>query len=119
MSRGRLRIHFGSAPGVGKTFAMLDEGRRRAARNTDVVVAFVECHHRPKTMALLEGLEVMPRRTIDYRGTTFEEMDVDAVIRRHPRVALVDEFAHTNVPGRATRSVGRTSRTSWTPASTS
>jgi two-component system sensor histidine kinase KdpD len=97
--RGQLRIYLGSAAGVGKTFAMLNEGHRRAERGTDVVVAFVETHGRAHTAAQIEGLEVIPRRRIAYRGTSFEEMDVDAVLARRPEVALVDEFAHTNVPG--------------------
>ena len=99
MARGTLRIYLGAAPGVGKTFAMLDEGRRRAERGTDVVVGFVETHGRPKTAAQLDDLEVVPRAHIEYRGTTFEEMDVDAILARRPEVALVDELAHTNVPG--------------------
>ena len=78
---------------------MLDEGWRRHERGTDVVVGFVETHGRPKTAAQLRDLEVVPRRRFDYRGTTFEEMDVDAVLARRPAVALVDELAHTNVPG--------------------
>jgi two-component system, OmpR family, sensor histidine kinase KdpD len=98
-ARGQLRIYLGSAAGVGKTFAMLGEGHRRAERGTEVVVAFVETHGRPHTAALIEGLEVMPRKHLSYRGATFEEMDLDAVLARHPEVALVDEFAHTNVPG--------------------
>jgi two-component system, OmpR family, sensor histidine kinase KdpD len=97
--RGQLRIYLGSAAGVGKTFAMLGEGHRRAERGTDVVVAFVETHGRPHTAALIEGLAVMPRKRLSYRGTSFEEMDIDAVLARRPEVALVDEFAHTNVPG--------------------
>ena len=97
--RGQLRIYLGSAAGVGKTFAMLGEGHRRAERGTDVVVAFVETHGRPHTAALVEGLEVIPRARIAYRGSSFEEMDIDAVLARRPEVALVDEFAHTNVPG--------------------
>ncbi|WP_327089624.1 sensor histidine kinase KdpD [Nonomuraea sp. NBC_01738] len=97
--RGTLRIHLGAAPGVGKTYAMLDEGRRAVARGRDVVVGFVEPHGRPRTEALLDGLEIVPRRTIDYRGATFTEFDVDAVIARRPKLALVDELAHTNVPG--------------------
>jgi len=97
--RGTLRVYLGMAPGVGKTFAMLDEGLRRLHRGTDVVVGFVEDHGRPLTRAKVEGLEVVPRRTIVYRGATFAEMDVDAVIKRRPQVALVDELAHTNVPG--------------------
>src|SRR6478672_2993272 len=97
--RGQLRVYLGAAPGVGKTFAMLDEGWRRKERGTDVVVGFVETHRRPKTQAQVRDLEVVPRRRFDYRGTTFEEMDVDAVLARRPAVALVDELAHTNVPG--------------------
>ena len=89
----------GAAPGVGKTFAMLNEGRRRAARGTDVVVALVETHGRPNTMEQVGDLEIVPRRTMEYRGTSLEEMDLDAVLARHPTVALVDELAHTNVPG--------------------
>ena len=96
---GNLRIYLGSAPGVGKTYAMLYEGHRRAERGTDVVVAFVETHGRPQTAALVEGLEVIPRARLRYRDTTFEEMDLDAVLARKPQVALVDELAHTNVPG--------------------
>jgi len=97
--RGQLRIYLGSAAGVGKTFAMLNEGHRRAERGTDVVVAFVETHGRPHTAAQIEGLETIPRQQVAYRGTSFEEMDIDAVLARRPEVALVDEFAHTNVPG--------------------
>ncbi|MGW0599177.1 ATP-binding protein [Streptomyces sp. NPDC002776] len=99
MGRGRLRIYLGAAPGVGKTYAMLSEAHRRAERGTDCVVAFVEHHDRPRTEVLLHGLEQIPRRTPAYRGGTFSEMDVDAVLARRPRVALVDELAHTNVPG--------------------
>jgi two-component system, OmpR family, sensor histidine kinase KdpD len=97
--RGHLRIYLGSAAGVGKTFAMLSEGHRRAERGADVVVAFAESHGRPQTAALLDGLEIIPRKSIEYRGSSFEEMDVDAVLDRKPEIALVDEFAHTNVPG--------------------
>jgi two-component system, OmpR family, sensor histidine kinase KdpD len=97
--RGFLRIYLGAAAGVGKTFAMLGEGHRRAERGADVVVAFVETHGRPQTAALLDGLEVIPRKKIIYRGATFEEMDLDAVLARRPQIALVDELAHTNVPG--------------------
>jgi two-component system, OmpR family, sensor histidine kinase KdpD len=99
MARGQLRIYLGAAPGVGKTFAMLDEGWRRRSRGTDVVVALVETHGRPKTLEQIRDLEVVPRRRLDYRGTSFEEMDLDAVLARRPQVALVDELAHTNVPG--------------------
>lgn len=97
--RGQLRVYLGSAPGVGKTYAMLDEGHRRAARGTDIVVAFVETHGRIHTERQLQGLEVMPRRRITYRGSEFEELDLRAVLNRSPEVALVDELAHTNVPG--------------------
>ncbi len=97
--RGALRVYLGAAPGVGKTFAMLDEGRRRAGRGADVVVGLVETHGRPRTAAQLDGLEVLPRRDVVYRGGTFAELDVEAVLARSPDVALVDELAHTNVPG--------------------
>ncbi|MEV7965899.1 sensor histidine kinase KdpD [Sphaerisporangium sp. NPDC088356] len=97
--RGRLRVYLGAAPGVGKTFAMLAEAHRRAGRGTDVVVGLVETHGRAHTAELLEGLETVPRRTLAYRGAVFTELDPDAVIRRRPKVALVDEIAHTNVPG--------------------
>jgi two-component system, OmpR family, sensor histidine kinase KdpD len=98
-TRGQLRIYLGSAAGVGKTFAMLGEGHRRRERGTDVVVGFVETHGRPHTAEQVRGLEVVPRARLPYRGTYFEEMDLDAVLQRHPEVALIDEFAHTNVPG--------------------
>ena len=97
--RGRLTVYLGAAPGVGKTYAMLGEARRRHDRGTDVVVGFVETHGRQHTAAMLEGLEVVPRREVPYRGTTFTEMDTAAVIARRPAVVCVDELAHTNVPG--------------------
>jgi len=99
VARGDLRIYLGAAPGVGKTFAMLNEGWRRAHRGTDVVVGFVETHGRANTAAQVRDLEIVPRKKIEYRGAKFEEMDVDAIIARNPAVALVDELAHTNVPG--------------------
>ncbi|WP_042363906.1 sensor histidine kinase [Streptacidiphilus neutrinimicus] len=99
MGRGRLRIYLGAAPGVGKTYAMLGEGLRRAGRGTDVVAAFVETHGRSNTAERIDGLEVLPRRTMAHRGAEFTEMDLDAVLARRPAVALVDELAHTNVPG--------------------
>ena len=99
MARGQLRIYLGAAPGVGKTFAMLNEGQRRAERGTDVVVGFVETHKRPRTAEAIGDLEIVPRRVLEHRGSTFEEMDLDAVLARKPAVALVDELAHTNVPG--------------------
>ncbi len=98
MKRGRLRVYLGAAPGVGKTYAMLGEGHRRAERGTDVVVGYVETHERKHTAEMLEGLEVVARRGLTHRGASFTEMDVDAVLARHPQVALVDELAHTNVP---------------------
>ena len=99
MKRGQLRVYLGAAPGVGKTYAMLGEGHRRLARGTDVVVGFAETYNRKLTAQLLGGLEIVPRRDITYRGSTFEEMDLDAVLARRPEVALVDELAHTNIPG--------------------
>jgi two-component system sensor histidine kinase KdpD len=98
-TRGTLRIYLGAAPGVGKTYAMLDEGQRRAARGSDVVIGFVETHGREHTAARIGDLPVVARQPVDYRGGRFEEMDLAAVLRRAPEVALVDELAHTNVPG--------------------
>jgi two-component system sensor histidine kinase KdpD len=97
--RGTLRVYLGAAPGVGKTYAMLGEGHRRLARGTDLAVGFVEAHGRAHIADLIEGLEVVPRRQLSYGGSRWEEMDVDAVLARRPAVALVDELAHTNVPG--------------------
>jgi two-component system sensor histidine kinase KdpD len=97
--RARLRVYIGAAPGVGKTYAMLQEAHALAARGTDVVAAMVETYGRADTEAQLRDLEVVPRRRIDYRGAVMEEMDVEAVIARHPQVCIVDELAHTNVPG--------------------
>lgn len=97
--RGRLRVYLGAAAGVGKTYTMLNEGYRRKERGTDVVVGYVETHKRPQTQAQLRDLEVIPRKKIPYRGIVLEEMDTEAIIARHPHVALVDELAHTNVPG--------------------
>jgi len=99
VTRGSLRVYLGAAPGVGKTFTMLDEGHRRAERGTDVVVAFVETHGRSHTAARLDGLLALPPRLISYRGAQFAEMDLPAVLARAPQVALVDELAHTNTPG--------------------
>ncbi|MGC9668356.1 DUF4118 domain-containing protein [Planosporangium sp. 12N6] len=98
MARGQLRVYLGAAPGVGKTYKMLEEGRRRAGRGTDVVVGLVEPHGRRIIEELVDGLEVVPRKKVVYRGATFTEMDLDAVLARRPQVALVDELAHTNVP---------------------
>lgn len=97
--RARLRIYIGAAPGVGKTYEMLQEAHALRARGLDVVVGYVETYGRRDTEAQIKDLEVIPRRAVEYRGVTMEEMDVDAVIRRKPQVCLVDELAHTNVPG--------------------
>ncbi|MEQ7004885.1 sensor histidine kinase KdpD [Actinopolymorpha sp. B17G11] len=99
MARGRLRVYLGAAPGVGKTYSMLGEAHRRADRGTDVVIGYVECHGRVLTEQMTKGLELVPRRHLTYRGRIFTEMDVDAIIRRHPEQVLVDEIAHTNIPG--------------------
>ena len=99
MGRGTLRIYLGAAPGVGKTYAMLNEGWRRAERGTDVVVALAELHGRAHTAEQLRDLEVIPRTSIPYRGRSYDEMDLDTVVARRPEVALVDEMAHSNVPG--------------------
>lgn len=99
MGRGRLRVLLGAAPGVGKTYTMLEEGRRLRDEGRDVVVAYVETHGRRATAAMVEGLEVIPRRVVEHRGMTLDEMDLDAVLARHPEIALVDELAHTNAPG--------------------
>ncbi len=99
MARGSLRIYLGAAPGVGKTYAMLNEGNRARERGSDIVVGYLETHGRPNTEAQLRTLEVVPRQQINYRGVTFEEMDVDAILARKPERVLVDELAHTNVPG--------------------
>jgi two-component system, OmpR family, sensor histidine kinase KdpD len=97
--RGELRIYLGAAPGVGKTYAMLGEAHRRLERGTDLVAAVVETHGRAKTAQMLEGIEIIPPRFIEYRGGSFPELDVPAVLARHPQVVLVDELAHTNTPG--------------------
>jgi two-component system, OmpR family, sensor histidine kinase KdpD len=99
MGRGQLRIYLGAAPGVGKTYEMLEEAHRRKRRGTDVVIGFVETHGRKLTADKIGDLEVVPRRILTHRGASFTEMDVDAVLARAPQVALVDELAHTNVPG--------------------
>ena len=96
---GRFCVYLGVAVGAGKTLAMLHEGHRRRQRGADVVIGFVECHGRPVTEARMAGLEAVPRRVVEYRGTRFGEMDLDGVLARQPEVALVDELAHTNLPG--------------------
>ena len=97
--RGRLKIFFGASPGVGKTYAMLEAARAKRRAGVDVVVGVVETHGRAETEALLEGLEVLPRKSVEYRGTTLEEFDLDAALARQPALLLVDELAHTNAPG--------------------
>ncbi|MFJ1791957.1 universal stress protein [Kitasatospora griseola] len=99
MPRGLLRVYLGAAPGVGKTYDMLAEGQRRAAEGTDVVVALMEDYGRLPTRRMAQGLEAVPRRTLTYRGAEFTEMDPDAVLARRPQLALVDELAHSNIPG--------------------
>ncbi|GAB3457706.1 sensor histidine kinase KdpD [Streptomonospora sediminis] len=101
MARGELRVYLGAAPGVGKTFAMLAEAHRRRSRGADVVAACVETHGRRRTAAMVGDLETVPPQTAVHRGAAFAEMDLDAVLARRPQVALVDELAHTNVPGSA------------------
>jgi two-component system sensor histidine kinase KdpD len=98
-TRGRLKIFLGYAAGVGKTYQMLTEARELKEQGVDIVVAYFEPHGRKDTMALMEGLETIPRRTVEYKGSLLEEMDTDAVLQRHPQIAVVDEFPHTNVPG--------------------
>ena len=122
---GELRVYLGAAPGVGKTYAMLDEGHIRRERGTDLVIGVVETHGRREIDQLVKGLEVVPRRVLQHRSARFTEMDVDAILARAPEVALVDELAHTSVPGtrtatpraRGTPSAGRTSRSCWPPGS--
>ena len=98
-SRGRLKIFVGAAPGVGKTYEMLTAARARLREGVDVVVGVVETHGRKETEALLDGLEVIPRQRVEYKGRVLEEMDLDALLARRPQLALVDELAHTNAPG--------------------
>jgi two-component system, OmpR family, sensor histidine kinase KdpD len=98
-SRGKLRMFLGYAAGVGKTYAMLEAARQRLTEGVDVVVAYVESHGRAETETLLRGLEIIPRRPVEYHGVQLTEMDVDAVLARKPQLALVDELAHTNAPG--------------------
>jgi len=98
-ARGKLKIFMGYAAGVGKTYKMLEEAQERKASGVDVVIGYFEPHGRAETIARTEGLELIPRRKIDYRGTFFEEMDTDAILARRPQLCVVDEFPHTNVPG--------------------
>jgi two-component system sensor histidine kinase KdpD len=98
-SRGKLKIYLGYAAGVGKTYKMLEEGQALKGEGVDVVIGYFESHGRKATIAMTEGLECVPRKKVEYRGTIFEEMDTQAIVRRHPKICLVDEFAHTNIPG--------------------
>ena len=97
--RGRLKVYLGTTPGAGKTFAMLNEGRRLVEQGHDVVVGYVETYNRPKTVAALTGLAIMPRRKVTYKGAELEDMDLEALLRGRPEIVLVDELAHTNAPG--------------------
>jgi two-component system sensor histidine kinase KdpD len=96
--QAKLRVYIGAAPGVGKTYQMLEDAHLLKKQGADIVVAVVETHGREDTKALIGDLECVPLRRIEYRGVTIEEMDIDAVISRHPAIAIVDELAHTNVP---------------------
>ncbi len=98
-ARGRLKVFLGAVPGVGKTYRMLAEAHRRVSRGEDVVIGFIEPHGRPATTELMEGLEQIPQKEIEYRGKIFHEVDTDAVLKRKPEWVLIDELAHTNVPG--------------------
>jgi len=98
-SRGKLKIFLGYVAGVGKTYAMLEAAHQRLDEGVDVVVGYAETHSRKETETLLSGLEILPRRQVDYRGTTLSEMDLDGILARHPQLVLVDELAHTNAPG--------------------
>ena len=118
--RGKLKIFLGYAAGVGKTFSMLSAARQRKREGRDVVAAYVESHGRDETDALLAGLETMPKLRLDYQGVPLFELDLDAVLTRHPQIALVDELAHTNAPGSpGMKNAGRTCRSCWPPVSTS
>lgn len=98
-NRGKLKIFIGYAPGVGKTYSMLNEGNRRATRGKDIVIGYVESHQREETISQIGDLEIMPRKKIEYNNVVMEEMDTEAIIARKPQTVLVDELAHTNVPG--------------------
>ncbi len=116
MSRpGNLKIYLGYAAGVGKTYRMLDEAQALRARGVDIVIAYFEPHARQETIAKTEGMEAVPRRKITYGGSQFEEMDLEAVLARRPAVAVVDEFAHSNIPGGGNENAGRTSTPCSTP----
>ena len=115
--RARLRIYIGAAPGVGKTYSMIEDAHTFSREGVDVVIGFVETHGRADTEARIGDLEVIPRRRIEYRGVTLEEMDLDAILARKPALCVVDELAHTNAPAAATRSAIRTCWSCSMPAS--
>src|SRR5246127_4843784 len=98
-THGKLKIFFGMSPGVGKTYAMLQAAQQKLQQGTEVVIGIVETHGRKETEALTEGMPIMPRAQVEYRGTKLEEMDLDPILTWHPRLAVVDELAHTNAPG--------------------
>src|SRR5688572_24262315 len=97
--RGNLKIFFGMVAGVGKTYAMLEAAQQRLAQGLDVVVGYVETHGRAETEEMLSGLPTLPRKLLEYRGTSVEEMDIDAILERAPQLVLIDELAHTNAIG--------------------
>ena len=119
IDRGKLCTYLGIAPGVGKTYAMLRNGRAQRRSGVGAVVAYWERHGRKATANQLSDLELLPTRTVLYRGASFEELDVRAVIDRRPELALVDELAHANLPGDRHANAGRTSMSCWQTASTS
>ncbi len=112
-NRGKLKIFLGAAPGVGKTYEMLMSARARKADGVDVVIGVVETHGRRETEALVHGLDILPRKAIDYRGQALEEMDLDAIIERRPDLVLVDELAHTTRPAAVIRSAISMCWNSW------
>ena len=108
--RGKLKVFFGAAAGVGKTYAMLEAARERRGEGLDVVAGYVETHGRAETDALLEGLDILPPRRVEYRGATLRELDLDGALARRPALILVDELAHTNAPRSEERRVGKECR---------
>lgn len=117
--RGKLKLFFGAAPGVGKTYTMLQEAQEKRAQGLDVLVGWVDTHHRADTETKLAGLTVLPRKIVKTADFTYEEFDIDAVLAKRPALVIVDELAHSNAPGRATPSVGRMWKNSWRRGSTS
>jgi len=118
MSEPQLKIYLGYAAGVGKTYRMLEEAQAMRQKGADIVIGYFEPHGRKETIAKTEGLELIPRRVAAYGGTNFEEMDTEAILRRKPAVALVDEFAHTNVPGSKNLKRWQDVQDCWRPEST-